>query len=395
MKTGLDVLLSDDALLRRLRAMRVGVLAHAASIDARGEHIIFALRNRGIECARIFAPEHGLWGVAQDMESVKTGHDEIVGRDVVSLYGDTIQSLRPDGDALCDLDAVIIDIQDVGARYYTFVYTALFLAQAALAKGLEVYVADRPNPIGGAEIEGNSVEDGYRSFVGMRPVATRHAMTACELLTMWCEQDAAPNRENLRCLWMQGWDRRQYFDETGLLWTPPSPNMPTVDTAVVYPGLCLIEGTNLSEGRGTTRPFEYVGAPWIDANATVRALNCLELPGVVFSPADFRPMFQKHAMNVCRGFRLFVTDRRAFRPLLTGIAILSAVSALHEQFDWRREVYEFEDGKLAIDLLFGTPAVREAIEARQSPFAVCREFERQTEQWRALREPWLHYRSED
>ena len=269
MRTGLDVLLEQEEILRRLRAGRVGVLAHAASIDARGVHIVHALREKGIDCARIFAPEHGLWGVAQDMESVDSGYDAIVDRHVTSLYGSSLQSLRPEAESLADLDFVVIDIQDVGARYYTFVYTALFLAQAALARGCEVYVVDRPNPIGGTEIEGNFVDEDYRSFVGMRSMATRHGMTTCELLSMWCDEDATPNRENLHCLWMQGYDRRAYFDETGLLWTPPSPNMPTLETAVVYPGMCLIEGTNLSEGRGTTRPFEFIGAPWLNASATI------------------------------------------------------------------------------------------------------------------------------
>lgn len=392
MQTGLDVLLAQEETLRHLRAKRVGVLAHAASIDSRGVHIVFALRENGIECARIFAPEHGLWGVAQDMESVDSGYDAIVDSHVVSLYGSSLQSLRPDAESLADLDVIVIDIQDVGARYYTFVYTALFLAQAALAKGCEVYVVDRPNPIGASAIEGNFVDAEYRSFVGMRSMVTRHGMTTCELLSMWCEEDATPNRENLHCLWMQGYDRQAYFDETGLFWTPPSPNMPTIETAIVYPGMCLIEGTNLSEGRGTTRPFEYIGAPWVKPQATIDALACLALPGVVFRAVDFRPMFQKHVMAVCHGIQMFVSDRQAFRPLLTGIAILSVMSALHDEFDWRREVYEFEGDKLAIDLLFGTSEVRAAIESRESPFAIASQMQSQTDRWRDLREPWLHYR---
>lgn len=391
MRTGLDVLLEQEEILRRLRAGRVGVLAHAASIDARGVHIVHALREKGVDCARIFAPEHGLWGAAQDMESVDSGYDAIVDRHVTSLYGSSLQSLRPEAESLADLDFVVIDIQDVGARYYTFVYTALFLAQAALARGCEVYVVDRPNPIGGTEIEGNFVDEDYRSFVGMRSMATRHGMTTCELLSMWCDEDATPNRENLHCLWMQGYDRRAYFDETGLLWTPPSPNMPTLETAVVYPGMCLIEGTNLSEGRGTTRPFEFIGAPWLNASATIGGLVCLDLPGVVFRPVDFRPMFQKHAMKLCHGIQLFVVDRRAFRPWLTGIAILSVVSALHDAFDWRREVYEFEGDKLAIDLLFGGSEIREAIESRESPYAIARETQIHTEKWQDKRERWMRY----
>lgn len=393
MQTGLDILLHDETLLRRLRSLRLGVLSHAASIDSKGEHIILALRAKNIKIHRLFSPEHGLWGVAQDMESVKSGFDAIAAQDVVSLYRDDLQSLQPENHSLDDLDAVVIDIQDVGARYYTFVYTALFLTQAALKRGLEVYLLDRPNPINANDTEGNIVQNDFRSFVGMRPIATRHGMTSCELVRMWCHTEKIPHLENLHCIWMKDYDRRRYYDELPLLWTMPSPNMPRVETAVLYPGLCLIEGTNLSEGRGTTRPFEYVGAPWLNPIATCNALKCLELPGILFRPVEFRPMFQKHAGKICGGIELFVTDRTQFKPLLTGIALLCVIRALHEEFDWRRDVYEFEGDKFAIDLLFGTDAIRKAIESQKTPYTIAHSLIPECENFRQLRQNWLHYAS--
>ena len=329
MRTGLETLLSDGNRLERLRHQRVGVLAHAASVTQTGEHIIFALRKESIDPARIFAPEHGLWGAAQDMEGVDHGYDEIVERDIVSLYGHCRESLKPEDSVLDNLDAVIIDVQDVGARYYTFAYTALFLAQAALTRGLEVIVIDRPNPINAETIEGNLIDPAYHSFVGMRSSMTRHGMTIGEMLTMWCTTENTPNLQNLYVSRMADYDRRQYYDETGCYWAMPSPNMPNIETAIIYPGMCLIEGTTLSEGRGTTRPFEIFGAPWVRANEVLSALNMLSLPGVSFRPLDFKPMFQKHAHKVCHGLEMHVTDRQTFRPVLTGIAIVGVMHALH------------------------------------------------------------------
>lgn len=392
MRTGLETLLNDGNRLERLRHQRVGVLAHAASVTQTGEHIIFALRRESIDPARIFAPEHGLWGAAQDMEGVDHGYDAIVEREIVSLYGHCRESLKPEDSVLDDLDAVIIDVQDVGARYYTFAYTALFLAQAALARGLEVIVIDRPNPINAATIEGNLIDPAYHSFVGMRSSMTRHGMTIGEMLTMWCTTEGTPNLQNLYISRMEDYDRRQYYDETGCYWAMPSPNMPNIETAIIYPGMCLIEGTTLSEGRGTTRPFEIFGAPWVRANEVLSALNMLSLPGVSFRPLDFKPMFQKHAHKVCHGLEMHVTDRQSFRPVLTGIAIVGVMHALHEEFAWRTETYEFENDRLAIDLLFGNDRIRKAIEHQENPYRIVERFEAETESWRAQRAAFLSYK---
>ena len=392
MLTGLDVLLADEKILAKLKHQRVGVLAHAASISSKGVHILFALKDADVALARIFAPEHGLWGAAQDMEGVDHGFDAIVGHEIVSLYGHSLESLAPDDKLLDDLDAVIIDVQDVGARYYTFAYTALFLTQAALKRQIEVYLIDRPNPINGVDIEGNLINAAFHSFVGERSGMTRHGMTLGELMTMWCTRENTPNLDKLHVCWMDGYDRRMYYDQTGCLWAMPSPNMPTLDTAIVYPGMCLIEGTNLSEGRGTTRPFEIFGAPWLDVNATKKALDLLNLPGVIFRPMDFKPMFQKHAGCVCHGFQMHVTDRKSFQSLLTGIAIICTIHALHPDFAWRTQTYEFVSDRLAIDLLFGNDRVRKSIENQENPYHINERMYEESAEWRTIRDEFLYYR---
>lgn len=391
MKTGIDVLISNKNLQNSLRHLRLAVLAHAASIDAQGRHTLVVLRELGLNVAKIFAPEHGLWGAAQDMEGTDDVFDAVIKRDVTSLYGHDLDSLRPKEGALDGIDAVIIDLQDIGVRYYTYVYSALMLAESALALGLRVLVLDRPNPIGGMVLEGNIVCDGYDSFVGMRKMMTRHGMTIGEMLPMWCAEDKTKNRELLEVIAMQGYDRQKYFDELGLTWVLPSPNMPTLDTAIVYAGMCLLEGTNLSEGRGTTRPFEIFGAPWIDTEATQQALELLNLPGCFFRPLEFKPQFQKQAGLLCRGFQLHVTDRHSFNPLLTGIAIISVISALCPEFAWRSEAYEFVTDRLAIDLLLGDPNVRLAIQAQENPHAIADDLNAASAKWREHRAAHLRY----
>ena len=391
MNTGLEVLLADDGLIQKLRHRKVGVLAHAASITQTGDHILFALRKAGIEPARIFAPEHGLWGAAQDMEGVDHGYDVIVERDIVSLYGHSLDSLAPNDRDLDGLDAVILDVQDVGARYYTFAYSALFMAQAALARHIEVWIIDRPNPINARDIEGNLIDPAFHSFVGMRSGMTRHGMTLGEMIDMWCTTENTPNRDLLHICWMPDYTRDLWYDQTGCLWAMPSPNMPTLDTAIVYPGMCLLEGTNLSEGRGTTRPFEIFGAPWVKPIPVLDALRLLHLPGVVFRPMDFKPMFQKHALQICHGFQMHVTDRESFRPLLTGIAIVCVMCALHEDFAWRTQTYEFVKDRLAIDLLFGNDRVRKSIEKQENPWKIAESFEAENQPWQKQRRDFLHY----
>lgn len=353
-RTGLDAL--RDQSFAQLRGRLVGLVCHPASVDSDLRHAADLMAAAGVRVAALFGPEHGFHGTAQDLIGVA---DTV---DVHSLYGATVESLRPTPAQLAGLDALVIDLQDVGSRYYTFQATMLYCLEAAAPLGLPVTVLDRPNPIGGAAVEGPALAAGFESFVGPHSVATRHGLTMGELARLFAaERRIAVDLTVVPC---DGWRRGMFFEDTGLPWVLPSPNMPTVDTAVVYPGGCLIEGTNLSEGRGTTRPFELCGAAGLDPVELARRLEAEALPGVRFRPAWFRPTFQKFAGVDCGGVQLHVTDRAAFRPVRTGLAVLAALKALAgDRFAWRTEEYEFVRDRPAIDLLFGSAREREALDA--------------------------------
>lgn len=370
-QTGLDRLLSDDERLRMLKGARVGLLANPTSITREFEHAIDALSARGVKLVRLFGPEHGVRAEAQDMESVDEVVDPISGIPTISLYGSTYDSLRPRPEHLDDLDVVLADIQDIGARYYTYAYTVGLMMEACGKLGVDVWVLDRPNPITGTKVEGNIVRRDCESFVGMQPLATRHGMTLGELARFF--QRYGDWDCPLDIIRMRGWHRQMWYDETGLPWVMPSPNMPTLDTAIVYPGQCLIEGTTLSEARGTTRPFELFGAPGLNAQALHARLNDYNLPGVAFRLASFRPMFQKHANATCSGLQMHVTDREAFESVTTSYAILAATMEVFDEFSWRSEAYEFVDDQLAIDLLLGDKSLREALEAGDDPVELARD----------------------
>lgn len=362
-RTGLDGLVAEG--FQRLRGLRVGLVAHPASVDARLRHaadVLLAAPEVRLEV--LFGPEHGWLGQAQDLEAVReAGQTRLPGLRVVSLYGDTVESLRPTAEQLAGLDALVIDLQDVGARYYTFQATMLYCLEAARPLGLRVILLDRPNPLGGRVVEGPRLVAGHESFIGAHDVAIRHGMTIAELARLYVAERGLDG-VNLEIVPCEGWRREMWFEDTGLPWVLPSPNMPTVDTAVVYPGQCLLEGTNLSEGRGTTRPFELCGAPWLDAQALATRLNAEGLPGVVFRAAWFQPTFQKHAGRDCAGVQMHVTDRAAFQSVRASLALLEATRALSgEQFAWRTEPYEFVAHPIAVDLLFGSGRERLGLEA--------------------------------
>ncbi|MBP1612508.1 MAG: hypothetical protein H6Q01_1171 [Acidobacteria bacterium] len=341
---------------------------------------------------RLFAPEHGSGGGQQDMIAVDERRDALTGLPVVSLYGESEASLAPSDAALAGLDVLVADLADVGARYYTFYATIVRAIEAAARAGLRVVVCDRPNPLGGVLIEGNIVAPAYRSFVGELPVPNRHGMTVGELCRFAvAERGLAAELAVVPCA---GWSRADWWGETGLPWVLPSPNMPTLETATVYPGMCLVEGTNLSEGRGTTRPFELAGAPWLDGPALAAQLARWELPGVLFRPVRFLPAFQKHAGTECQGVQLHVTDRLAFRPVRTGIAFLAAARAQDPgRFRWREEPYEFVADRPAIDLLAGGPGWREAIETGIEPSVIADSWAADEATFARLRQPSLLYRS--
>jgi uncharacterized protein YbbC (DUF1343 family) len=372
--TGLEVLLSDPA--PHLRGRRVGLLAHPASVDRSLRHAVPLLHAAlGDRLRVLFGPQHGLRGETQDNMIEWEGYtDTLTGLPVHSLYG---QHRRPTPAMLQDLDVLVVDLQDVGARYYTFVWTLLLCLEACAEAGKAVLVLDRPNPIGGT-VEGNVLDPGYRSFVGLAPIPMRHGLTIGEL-ARWLRAHFALDVD-LTVLPMQGWRGDLDFEATGLPWVLPSPNLPTVEAAMVYPGACLLEGTELSEGRGTTRPFEILGAPWLDPDRLVGALAAQSLPGLALRPLHFEPTFQKHAGRLCGGVQVHVTCRRRFRPVLTYLALLTAVRRLWpEHFAWRRPPYEYEYDRLPIDILAGGPGLREAVEAGADPREVAAGWQREAE----------------
>ena len=356
-RTGLDRVADGDSKAARLVAGRkVGLLAHAASVDRALRPAASVLSEAGARISALFGPEHGFAGAAQDMIGVGS-HDESE-VPVYSLYGDDASDLSPNPDWLRDLDAIVIDLQDVGSRYYTYVWTAALTMKIAASVGTEVIVLDRPNPLGGVRVEGAPQRDGYLSFVGLYPVAVRHGLTIAELLQWVCDYDQL-DRAGLHIVPMDGWQRAMTYGETGLPWVMPSPNMPTLDTAVVYPGGCLIEGTTLSEGRGTTRPFELWGGPDLDISALLQ----LELHGATLRPIEFVPTFQKHAGATCTGVQVHVTDAWVFRPYESYIRMLAALlPSLPPDSRWRTEEYEFVSDRPAIDLLTGGSELRAAID---------------------------------
>jgi len=359
-QTGLEVLLDDP---RPIAGKNIGLVTNQSAVTSDLRHVVDLLhRGNGWKLTTLFGPEHGVWGEAQDMAHVDHSVDPMTGLTVYSLYGASENDLAPRQELLRGLDALVIDLQDIGSRYYTFIYTMALCMREAARAGVQVIVLDRPNPIDGVHLEGNIREDRFSSFVGMFALPTRHGMTIGELahyfnktFNLDCDLVVVP---------MRGWRRSMWWDETGLPWVIPSPNMPTVNTATVYPGMCLIEGTNLSEGRGTTHPFELFGAPWLDPFQLAGKLNGLGLPGVGFRPHYFLPTFQKHAGKVCGGAELHVTNRSGFEPYRTGLWIVKVVRDMNpEKFDWRRETYEFVSDRLAIDLLAGSARYRELVES--------------------------------
>jgi uncharacterized protein YbbC (DUF1343 family) len=388
-RTGLEVL--RDQGFAPLRGMRVGLVTHPAAVDSHLVHAADLLAAApGVRLAALFGPEHGLLGEAQDLVAVRAEQGPHAGVPVYSLYGETADSLRPTPEQLAGLDALVVDLQDVGSRYYTFQATLLYCLEAASAANLRTVVLDRPNPLGGLAVEGPTVRPGYESFVGLHPVATRHGLTLAELAGL-CRKERGLSGE-LRVVPCEAWRREMTFEQTGLPWVLPSPNMPTPETAFVYPGGCLLEGTNLSEGRGTTRPFELCGAPWIDPRALCARLQGEALPGVAFRPARFRPTFHKFAGQGCGGVQLHVTDREAFRPVRTGLAVLAALRELSgAAFAWRAEPYEFVADRPAIDLLFGSGRERAALETGASPREVAHAWEAEEDDFRRRRGAYLLY----
>jgi uncharacterized protein YbbC (DUF1343 family) len=373
----------------RLRGSRVGIVCNHASVGPGFRHVVDRLADtEGVTLAAIFGPQHGFRSDVQD-NMVETPHRDSAAHrvPVYSLYSDTRE---PTAEMLAGLDVLVIDLQDVGARIYTYIYTMANCLRACARHGVPVVVCDRPNPIGGTDVEGARLVPGFESFVGLFPIPMRHGMTIGELARLF--NDAFGLGADLEVVRMDGWTRELYADSTELPWVMPSPNMPTLDSAVVYPGTVLFEGTMLSEGRGTTRPFELVGAPWIDAERFAARMNDLGLPGVFFRPAVFEPTFQKHARTTCGGCQIHVTDRRSFKPVRTGVALIDVLRRTDPaQFGWRQPPYEYEHDKLPIDILAGSAVLREQIETGVEIEAIAASWRDDEEAFRRTRATYLLY----
>jgi len=386
-QTGLEVLIHSPP--KYLKHRRLGLLCNPASVDSRFRHArdLIARTFPGWLKA-IFSPQHGFYAEKQDnmIESAHIAADPFLGIPVFSLYGET---RIPTKEMMDCLDVLIIDIQDVGTRVYTFIYTMAFCMEAAGKYGKQILILDRPNPISGRIIEGNLLNPKWSSFVGRFPIPMRHGLTVGELAQLF------KHRFNLHCdlevIPMEGWKRSMFYPETGLPWVAPSPNMPSFHTAMVYPGQVIWEGTNVSEGRGTTQPFECFGAPFIDPSHVIDHLDG-PLPGCVLRPIRFEPMFNKWTGQVCSGFQIHVTDFSGFRPYTTTLKLLKALLRLYpDDFSWKTPPYEYEYVKTPIDLLIGDPVVRRRIEAGADVDAMAGEWQQDLREFNDVSIPFQIY----
>jgi uncharacterized protein YbbC (DUF1343 family) len=383
-QTGIDVLL--DKRIDLVTGRRVGLIASPNSVDANLNSSIERLHAAPkVNLAALFGPEHGVRGSAQAGDVVSTYIDLMTGVPVYSLYGDT---KKPTPDMLQGLDALIYDLQDGGVRFYTYLSTLIYVLEAGAEQGIPVIVLDRPNPITGCAPEGAMLDPAYQSFVGAAPVPMRHAMTAGELALM-CNAVMKLGCD-VTVVKAEGWRRSMWFDETGLPFVQPSPNLPTLDSLTAYPGTCLVEGTNLSEGRGTTRPFEIIGAPFIDADKLARDLNALDLPGVRFRAAYFVPTFSKYQGALCSGVQLHVLNRDNFRPIEAALYLIRQAQTNHpDEFGWRPP---WSDGGFCpIDLLSGGSQMREHLTAGNPVSELIDSWQEGLRGFDRLRAPYLLY----
>jgi uncharacterized protein YbbC (DUF1343 family) len=392
--SGVQVKLGSTRLLESgaLGGKRIGLVCNPASVDHRLLHLVdLMLADQAVDLVALFGPQHGFRSDVQD-NMIESPHTEFTTGarkriPVYSLYSDTRE---PTAAMLRDVDTLVIDLQDIGTRIYTYMYTMANCMRAARARGVKVVVCDRPNPIGGLEVEGITLEPGHESFVGQFPIPTRHGMTIGELARLFNEHFAIG--AELEVIPMEGWRRSMYWDDTGLPWVMPSPNIPTLESAVAFPGTVHLEGTNASEGRGTTRPFELVGAPWVSAEVFAARLNARHLPGAYFRPVVFEPTFQKHARVACGGCQIHVRDRLAFRPVLTGAAIIEEIRAANPSaFAWKPPPYEYEQDKVPIDVIAGSSSFRRAIDAGERAEQIADRWAASVADFRNLQRDYLLY----
>lgn len=386
-RLGLEKILNEQISL--LKNFRVGLICNQASVNHKYEHAAdLFFEHPDINLAALFGPQHGIRGDVQD-NMIETAHsiDKKTKLPVYSLYSETRE---PDKEMLKDLDALVFDLQDVGTRVYTFIYTMANAMRACAKSGKKMFVLDRPNPINGLNIEGDSLEKGQESFVGQFSIPMRHGLTVAELALMF-------NREfgincDLTVIEMDGWQRSYFHDETDCPWVIPSPNMPTLETTVVFPGTVFFEGTQVSEGRGTTRPFEIIGAPYIVENELTDVLRSLELEGVIFRPTKFLPTFQKHQGETCGGVFIHVIDRDSFQPVITGFALVSVIYNLYkESFEWKNPPYEYVFDRNPFDVIAGTLKTRQFIENNEDIKTVKHYWQENVKEFEISRKKYLLY----
>ncbi len=386
-KLGLEKVLNEQNNL--LRNLRIGLICNQSSVNHQFQHAAdLFFENDNLNLVSLFGPQHGIRGDVQD-NMVETSHaiDRLTKLPIYSLYSETRQ---PTEEMLLSIDALVFDLQDVGCRVYTFIYTMANAMRACAKFGKKIFVLDRPNPIGGLLAEGNFLEKGHESFVGQFPLPMRHGLTVGELAKLF-------NTEfhincDLEVITMNNWERQDFYDETDAPWVMPSPNMPTVDTTVVFPSTVYFEGTKVSEGRGTTRPFEIVGAPYIDSNEYADELSALELPGVIFRPINFLPTFQKYSNQSCGGVFLHITERNLFEPVITGLAMVKIMYELYpKDFEWKDTPYEYEFDRNPFDVIAGTTKIREMIEEGKSIAEIKLSWKNDVEDFNELRKKYFLY----
>ncbi|QOS92828.1 DUF1343 domain-containing protein [Brevibacillus sp. JNUCC-41] len=376
---GIEVLLKEEKDV--LSGKKVGLITNPTGIDSKLTSIVDLLNDDpDINLTALFGPEHGVRGDAQAGASVEYYMDEKTGLPVYSLYGKT---KKPTPEMLKDVEVLVFDIQDVGTRYYTYIYTMAYAMEAAKENDIPFIVLDRPNPQGGESVDGPVLEPEFSSFVGLYPIPLKHGMTVGELATLF-------NKEfkigaDLKVIKMKGWKRDMDYEETGLPFVLPSPNMPTVSTTFVYPATGLIEGTNVSEGRGTTKPFELIGAPYINSDELAGKLNALRLPGVKFRAASFTPTFSKHAGKLSHGVEIYITDREEFKAVPTGLHIIKTIQDLYPAD------FEFLAAK-NFNLLIGNGWVMSRIEEGSSVNEIMKEYQAKQDAFKKVRKNYLLYK---
>ncbi len=386
-QTGLDRIAEFQHLLD---GKRIGIVTNHTGYNSPKEHIIDVLQKlEGVKVTALFGPEHGIRGHEEAGKQIESETNPTKEVPIYSLYGKT---RKPTEEMLAKVDVLVFDIQDIGTRYYTYIYTMALAMEAAAEQGKPFVVLDRPNPINGIEVEGNILESGFNSFIGLYPMPVRHGMTVGELARMFNEEGWLANgvKANLTVVQMKHWDRSSWYDRTGLKFIKPSPNIPTVTTATVYPGICLLEGINVSEGRGTQTPFELFGAPWIDAKLLTQRLNALELPGVVFRDTTFTPISiagastnPKYKDRVCKGSVVTVTDRSKFQPFWMGVQLVSLIHEMYaDSLQWRSSFF---------DKLTGTSEIREAIIRNEDISTLPGKWRPALAEFRAIRDKYLLY----